>query len=431
MTYINERAEQDIGEVTLGQWYSVPPQEVLDSISEAINAVAGSIGGDGEGEGGEAGPTPSEILGAPPGTTLTPAEADAAIGDKLAASITGGPPVTDEEWQAWIQIRVVDPIIAAVPEIVAFINGLFPTKLFAETSTQGEEPTPAPQLCAQGIIDVTVTEVARRHRRHAGRHRRRGRVDLGRRRSSRPAATARASASSADPPGLGPTSVRPGEPMRGCGIRRTPASRPGRRTYCGPGAQRTRGAVTPSGEDAPMATSTSPSTGARRPHSLPTHPSLRRHRRTVVAWSLAHGHPVDRDALAVLVGLRSRPADGALDRRWTTDDVDDRPSIRCVDLVRGARDRTPRRVRHHARHLPALPGGPPHARTRIGPSGRSATCRHRPCRTTCRGPVQPPRRPSADDPPRSSRSAEACRRAPQRTASQRSPKNRSISSRPS
>ena len=52
------------------------------------------------------------------------------------------------------------PIIAAVPEIVAFINGLFPTKLFAETSTQGEEPTPAPQLCAQGIIDVTVTEVA-------------------------------------------------------------------------------------------------------------------------------------------------------------------------------------------------------------------------------------------------------------------------------
>ena len=70
-----------------------------------------------------------------------------------------------------------------------------------------------------------------------------------------------------------------------------------------------------------MATSTSPSTAARRPHSLPTHPSLRRHRRTVVAWSLAHGHPVDRDALAVLVGLRSRPADGALDRRWTTDDV--------------------------------------------------------------------------------------------------------------
>ena len=160
VTYINERAEQDIGEVTLGQWYSVPPQEVLDSISEAINSVAGSIGGDGEGEGGEAGPTPSEILGAPPGTTFTPAQADAAIGDKLAASITGGPPVTDEEWQAWIQIRVVDPIIAAVPEIVAFINGLFPTKLFAETSIQGEEPTPAPQLCAQGIIDVTVTEVA-------------------------------------------------------------------------------------------------------------------------------------------------------------------------------------------------------------------------------------------------------------------------------
>lgn len=71
-----------------------------------------------------------------------------------------------------------------------------------------------------------------------------------------------------------------------------------------------------------MATSTFPTTGARRPHSVPTHASLRRHRRTVLAWSLAHGHPVERDALAVIVGLRSRPADGALDRRWTTDDVE-------------------------------------------------------------------------------------------------------------
>ena len=159
ITYVGERAKQDIGEISLGQWYTVPPQEVLDSIGAAINEVAGSLGGDGEGEGGEPGPTPSEVLGAAPGVTLTAAQADAYIGNKLAASITGGPAVTDEEFEAWITIRVVDPIIAAVPDIIAFINGLFPSKPFLETLTQGEAPTPPPPLCAQAIIDVTVTEV--------------------------------------------------------------------------------------------------------------------------------------------------------------------------------------------------------------------------------------------------------------------------------
>jgi hypothetical protein len=68
-----------------------------------------------------------------------------------------------------------------------------------------------------------------------------------------------------------------------------------------------------------MATSTLvPPTG--RAHAVPSHPQLRRHRRDVVRWALAHGHRLDRDALAVLVSIRSDGA-GRLSSRWTSDHV--------------------------------------------------------------------------------------------------------------
>ena len=59
----------------------------------------------------------------------------------------------------------------------------------------------------------------------------------------------------------------------------------------------------------------------RRAHAVPTHLGLRRHRRDVARWALAHGHPVDRDSLAVIVAVRSSMGDGTLSLRWTTDDV--------------------------------------------------------------------------------------------------------------
>lgn len=155
--YIGDKAEQDIPAITLGQWYSVPPQEVLDRISAAISEVTAGLGegeGEGDGEGGGEEPAPNPLEG------LTPAQADKYIGDKLLASLTGGPAVTDAEWEGWVQIRIIDPLIAAVPAIIEFINGLFPTPIFAETTTEGETPTPPQPLCAQAIVDVTVAEVA-------------------------------------------------------------------------------------------------------------------------------------------------------------------------------------------------------------------------------------------------------------------------------
>ena len=59
----------------------------------------------------------------------------------------------------------------------------------------------------------------------------------------------------------------------------------------------------------------------RRAYAVPTHLGLRRHRRDVARWALAHGHPVDRDSLAIIVAVRSSMGDGTLSLRWTTDDV--------------------------------------------------------------------------------------------------------------
>ena len=64
----------------------------------------------------------------------------------------------------------------------------------------------------------------------------------------------------------------------------------------------------------------------RRAHTIPTAAALRSHRRSVVAWALTHGHPVDRDALSVILGHTTSTAGHGTttaDRRtWTTDRVE-------------------------------------------------------------------------------------------------------------
>ena len=59
----------------------------------------------------------------------------------------------------------------------------------------------------------------------------------------------------------------------------------------------------------------------RRAHTVPTHLGIRRHRRDVARWALAHGHPVDRDALAAIVGARSLMGEGVVALQWTSMDV--------------------------------------------------------------------------------------------------------------
>lgn len=60
---------------------------------------------------------------------------------------------------------------------------------------------------------------------------------------------------------------------------------------------------------------------ARRAHTVPTHLGLRRHRQDVARWALASGHPVDRDALAAIVGARASMSDGTVTLHWTAFDV--------------------------------------------------------------------------------------------------------------
>lgn len=150
--YINERAEQDMPNLSLGQWYAVPPQEVLDRLSALAAELGG--GGDEDGEGGEAPPGPFD--GLDPSNPADRNAADKIITDEFAAGRLPSP----ELWEAYLNFRLVQPILAAVPEILAFITSLFPAKVEAESTTEGESPTPPQPLCAQGIIDVTVAEVA-------------------------------------------------------------------------------------------------------------------------------------------------------------------------------------------------------------------------------------------------------------------------------
>ncbi len=63
-------------------------------------------------------------------------------------------------------------------------------------------------------------------------------------------------------------------------------------------------------------TDTTTSHTARRAHAVPSTPAVRRHRRDVAIWALAHGHAVQRDALAVIVAARVDAA-GNISHRWT------------------------------------------------------------------------------------------------------------------
>lgn len=158
VSYVGAKAEQDIPAISLAQWYTVPPQEVLDRISEAIAGLAGSLGG---GEGGEEAPKTEFqqlIDSLDPNVSADQRAADAAMGDLIIASITTGTPIDPADWKAYLMFKL--NIGALIPQVTAFLNSLFPQKLAASTVEQGEAPTPPQPLCAQGIIQVTVADVA-------------------------------------------------------------------------------------------------------------------------------------------------------------------------------------------------------------------------------------------------------------------------------
>jgi len=151
VTYKGTLAAQDVPAVSLGQWYSVPPQEVLDRISAAIASLAGGLGGDDEGTP----PSAYEDFLA----TLNPSDGydQVRADNRLAENLVAGT-ASDGDFSAWLMFKI--NIGELIPQVSKFLNSLFPQKIAADTTTPGEAPEPPQPLCAQGIIDVTVTEVA-------------------------------------------------------------------------------------------------------------------------------------------------------------------------------------------------------------------------------------------------------------------------------
>jgi hypothetical protein len=60
---------------------------------------------------------------------------------------------------------------------------------------------------------------------------------------------------------------------------------------------------------------------AGRASAVQTAAALRRHRASVVRWSLAHGHLLDRDSLAVIINAAAQTTPGQVRLLWTSEQL--------------------------------------------------------------------------------------------------------------
>jgi len=144
INYQGALAEQDVPALSLGQWYSVLPQEALTRINESVQALI---------------PAPATTVpGAPEPVDPLGGRTGQALNDFIVERIVTGT-FTPEISAAFVKVVIIDPITAAAPALIAAINGLFPKVIdpVAVPVVGGESPTKAEPLCSQGIIDVTVT----------------------------------------------------------------------------------------------------------------------------------------------------------------------------------------------------------------------------------------------------------------------------------
>ena len=144
INFQGELAEQDVPALTLGQWYSVLPQEALTRINESVQALI---------------PAPATTVpGAPATVDPLGGRTGQALNDFIVERILTGT-FTPEISAAFVKVVIIDPITAAAPALIAAINGLFPKMIdpVAVPVVAGELPTEPEPLCSQGIIDVTVT----------------------------------------------------------------------------------------------------------------------------------------------------------------------------------------------------------------------------------------------------------------------------------
>ncbi len=144
INYKGALAAQDVPALTLGQWYSVLPQEALTRINESVQELI---------------PEPATTVpGAPEPVDPLGGRTGQALNDFIIQRILTGT-FTPEISAAFVKVVLIDPLTAAAPALIAAINGLFPKVIdpVAVPVVAGEAPTKAEPLCSQGIIEVTVT----------------------------------------------------------------------------------------------------------------------------------------------------------------------------------------------------------------------------------------------------------------------------------
>ena len=144
INYQGALAEQDVPALSLGQWYSVLPQEALTRINESVQALI---------------PAPTTTVpGAPAPVDPLGGLTGQALNDFIVQRILTGT-LTPEISAAFIKVTIADPLTDAAPALISALNGLFPKLIdpVAVPVVGGESPTKAEPLCSQGIIDVTVT----------------------------------------------------------------------------------------------------------------------------------------------------------------------------------------------------------------------------------------------------------------------------------
>ena len=153
VTFVGALAKSDVPQLSIADFYSIPPQEILGSLI----GLAGSLGGSSDGD------------------------ADATTTTGVTTTIPGGMTVKDYfdklMFQAGEQIKrgdlvgygqTVDKIVTLFSEnpteiidiqaAIAILTSLFPKAPGIATSTPGEEPRDAKiqALCSQGVITVST-----------------------------------------------------------------------------------------------------------------------------------------------------------------------------------------------------------------------------------------------------------------------------------
>ncbi len=140
--------KNNVPTLTIGNWWSVFPQEVKNDLLNLANNLPS-----GGGSGGGSGPTIPEGLTAKAYAEQLQLEFQAAL-------VAGNTDLAGQKLSAFgalIPSLLIDEIKANIDQVLAFIENTFTKVTPPATKIDGETPT---DICQQGVIDVNVAAVA-------------------------------------------------------------------------------------------------------------------------------------------------------------------------------------------------------------------------------------------------------------------------------